>query len=395
MPAGKAADPHALTQALKAEARRLGFTLVGVTTPDPPAGGQVFLDWLAQGRHGEMAYLEAESSRRRRLDPRLILPECKSILVLGLPYLPAGLVDTPLPAGKGRLASYAWGQDYHDLIPSHLQSLVHFLEDQVGATLPNRYYTDTGPLLERELAQRAGLGWIGKNTCLIHPQQGSYFFLAEILLGIDLEIDPPFTSDRCGSCTRCLEACPTGCILPDRTLDARRCISYLTIELKGDIPLKLRSQQGDWLFGCDVCQQVCPWNMRFSSSEAVPQDFYPASEDPHLDLAGLFALTPQDFNRRFKGTALRRAKRRGLLRDASVALGNKASGLGNFAHPEAVNLLGRALLQDPEPLVRGHAAWALGCIAGDLARSLLLQALAQEQDENTRLEIRQALQEEA
>jgi epoxyqueuosine reductase len=184
-----------------------------------------------------MHYLAEERSRTRRADPRAILPECKSILVLAAPYAdPKSAEASEEPGPGGRVAAYAWGDDYHNVFPPRLQELVEFIEEQVGISVPNRYYTDTGPILERDLAQRAGLGWIGKNTMLINPQRGSYFLLAEILLGLDLEPDPPFTTDHCGTCTRCIEACPTECILPDRTIDARRCISYLTIELKDDIP---------------------------------------------------------------------------------------------------------------------------------------------------------------
>ncbi len=253
---------ESLTQAVKAEAYRLGFRLVGVTTPDPPPHLAVFENWLSEGKHGEMAYLAEPRSRERRGDPRQILPQCQSILVLGMPY-PASLAGPVKGKGVvGQMASYAMGMDYHEVIPPRLKALVLFMECQTGKEIPNRWYTDTGPVMERDLAQRAGLGWIGKNTCLIHPAEGSYFFLSEILLGIELVVDAPFLADRCGTCTRCLEACPTGCIMPDRTLDARRCISYLTIELKGSIPPALRPLIGEWAFGCDVCQQVCPWNRR-------------------------------------------------------------------------------------------------------------------------------------
>ena len=234
------ANALALTQAVKAEAHRLGFQLAGVTTPEPPPHFAVFENWLAEGRHGEMLYLAGERSRERRSDPRHILPECQSILVLGMRY-PAPLSDQVRQGcSTGRIASYALGRDYHDVLPQRLKALVLYMEAQVGQEIPNRWYTDTGPVLERDLAQRAGLGWIGKNTCLINPAQGSYFFLAEIFLGIELTFDQPFRLDHCGTCARCLEACPTGCILPDRTLDARRCISYLTIELKGSIPPGMR-----------------------------------------------------------------------------------------------------------------------------------------------------------
>jgi epoxyqueuosine reductase len=284
------------------------------------------------------------------------------------------------------VASYAWGDDYHDVLSERLRSLVAFIEAQVGHPVPNRCYTDTGPLLERDLAQRAGLGWIGKNTCLIHPRLGSYFLLAELLLGIDLDPDPPFLPDRCGSCTRCIDACPTACILPDRTLDATRCISYLTIELKGAIPLDLRPQVGDWVFGCDVCQQVCPWNQRFAESQGDPA-FAPRPAVPDPDLSAELALTPQAFSAKFKGSPVKRARRRGYLRNVAVAL-------GNHADPAAIPALAEALRHDPEPLVRRHAAWALGQIGGAAARKALEGAMHTEQEGAVLGEVRAAIQAE-
>ena len=379
---GTAPDPSQLAQAVKAEALRLGFTLAGITSPQPPPHGQVFLSWLGQGRHGEMEYLASERSRQRRLDPLQVLPECQSILVLGVPYpLPSQAAPEP---GQGRVAAYAWSTDYHAVLAPRLQTLVSFLEAQVGTPIPNRWYTDTGPVLERDLAQRAGLGWIGKNTCLINPQAGSYFLLAEVLLGVALEPDAPFSVDRCGSCTRCLEACPTACILPDRTLDARRCISYLTIELKGAIPLELRPQMGDWVFGCDICQQVCPWNQRFAQSAPDPA-FAPREGDAHPWLAQVLAMDVSTFNQRFKDSPVRRAKRRGYLRNAAVALGNQRS-------PAAVPVLAQVLRQEAEPLVRLHAAWALGRIGDEPARQHLRAALPAEGDPQVRREIELALE---
>jgi epoxyqueuosine reductase len=360
-----------LEQALKEEAARQGFILAGITTPGPPEHLEVFEQWLQAGRHGEMAYLERESSRLQRAAPRQLLPECKAILVLGMPYYPSkqGIGDkgegqlkplslAPYPLvhqGKGKIASYAWGEDYHHVIPERMPALVSFLETQLGRSVPHRWYTDSGPLLERDLAQRAGLGWIGKNTCLVNLRQGSYFFLAELLLGVALQPDPPFTADRCGACTRCIDACPTGCILPDRTLDARRCISYLTIELKGDIPPELRPRLGNWVFGCDVCQQVCPWN-RFAPEQGDPA-FTPRPGIPAPDLVAELALTTEEFKRKFAGSPVLRAKRRGYLRNVAVALGN----LGDAA---AVTALERVRDEDPELLVRGHAAWAVDVLRG-------------------------------
>ena len=341
-----------LKSAIKEQARRLGFPLAGVTTPEPPPHLSTFERWLDAGRHGNMHYLADERSRTRRADPRLILPECKSILVLAAPYADpksAEASDRSAPGPSGRVAAYAWGDDYHNVFPAKLQQLVAFIEEQVGHPVPNRYYTDTGPILERDLAQRAGLGWIGKNTCLINPKHGSYFLLAEILLGIELEPDTPLTTDHCGTCTRCIEACPTACILPDRTLDARRCISYLTIELKDEIPEELRPLLGDWVFGCDVCQMVCPWN-RFAM-QTVDEAFSPRPDVPRPILIHELELTPEAFNRKFKNSPVKRAKRRGYLRNVAVAAGNS----GDENTIPALENAG----EDTEPLVQEHADWAL------------------------------------
>ncbi len=396
-----------LTERIKAEAQRLGFSLVGVTTPDPPLHYPDFETWLAEGRHGEMGYLATERARQRRAAPRQILPECRSILALGMRYPSPDSAfleedqavhchsERSEESPRGRLASYAWGDDYHDLLAERLRVLVAFIEAQAGQPVPNRWYTDTGPVLERDLAQRAGLGWIGKNTCLIHPRHGSYFLLAEILLGLELDPDPPFLPDYCGSCTRCLEACPSACILPDRTIDARRCISYLTIEVKGSIPEELRSMIGEWTFGCDVCQEVCPWNQRFADpggdgevERQAIQIFAPRPQVPRSSLIAELALTPLEFNRKFKNSPVKRAKRRGYLRNVAVALGNACARRPN---PAAVSALTRCLLDDPEPLVRSHAAWALGSIQGSQARQSLEQAAAAESEPSVIQEIQAAL----
>jgi epoxyqueuosine reductase len=300
-----------------------------------------------------MDYLAGERARKGRREPRLILPECRSILMLGVRYADPGSLQPEEPTSPtGRVAAYAWGADYHEVLPERLKELAGFIEQLAGETVPQHWYTDTGPVLERDLAQRAGLGWIGKNTCLINPKQGSYFLLAEILLGIELEPDSAFTADRCGSCNRCIRACPTGCILPDRTLDARRCISYLTIENKGEIPPDLRGQMGKWAFGCDICQMVCPWN-RFSAKE-YNQGLLAYPNIPNPDLRAELMLTTQDFNRKFKNSPIQRARRRGYLRNVAVALGNS----GN---PSGIPGLEKAL-QDNETLVRSHAEWALNQI---------------------------------
>jgi len=337
-----------LKQAIKEKARQLGFVLAGVTSSEPPANYGFFQSWLRLGNHGTMKYLENE----KRADPKLVLPECKSILILAIPYQPVNNYQSTSDNSQLKIASYALSDDYHEVLPEKLQSIVSFIEEQLGHPIPNRYYTDSGPILERELAKRAGIGWIGKNSMLINPKAGSTFFLAEILLGIELEPDEPFTADHCGTCTRCITACPTDCIMPNRTLDSRRCISYLTIELKDEIPEGLRSQIKDWIFGCDICQQVCPWN-RFShpaDSAFKPKIPVPISPSDLL-------LSPVEFNQRFKGSPIKRTKRRGYLRNIAVAIGNN----GNR---EDVPLLEQTM-QDNEPLVREHAQWAKNRITGD------------------------------
>ncbi len=352
-----------LADAIKEYARQLGFPLAGITTPEPPAHFEVYQRWLEAGHHGQMTYLAEERALERRADPRNILPECRSILVLGIPYSNPALAqpepktsNAQLPVTNyGRTAAYAWGDDYHLILPPRLEALVRFIEELVGHSVPNRWYTDTGPLLERDLAQRAGLGWIGKNTCLISPRNGSYFLLAEILLGLDLPPDRPFTSDQCGSCTRCIEACPTQCIQSNRTLDARRCISYLTIENKAEIPLELRPQVGNWVFGCDICQMVCPWNIRFAHQHGDPA-FAPREGRALPVLAQDLTLTLEGFNRKFQNSPLKRAKRRGYLRNLAVAAGN-ARDVGSLPALEKAQ-------NDAEPLVQQHAQWALGQITG-------------------------------
>jgi epoxyqueuosine reductase len=322
-----------------------------------------------------MGYLASDRSLARRANPKRIMPTCRSIVVLAMPYFSPG--DT-----NNRVAAYAWGEDYHDVLVPLLKELVTYLEIQIDKPVTARWYTDTGPLLERDLASRAGLGWVGKNSMLIHPKHGSYFFLAELLLDLDLPLDNPFPADHCGTCTRCIETCPTGCILPDRTLEASKCLSYLTIENKGVIPPKMRERIGEWVFGCDVCQQVCPWN-RFAPEQGNPA-FAPRPGVLSQDLSTELVLTPQDFSRKFKGSPVRRAKRSGYLRNVSVALGNRGD---QDALPGLL-----VALRDVEPIVRRHAAWALGQLGGKQAETALRDALKVEDVEGVIDEIKMALE---
>jgi epoxyqueuosine reductase len=361
---------------IRTQASALGFSLCGFARMEPLPREQFFTEWLAQGHAGEMQYLAREP--QRRLDPLVPFPQAKSVICLGFPYAPPRLpaVDWRREL-RGRIAAYAADLDYHDVIQEKLQALISFLADQCS-DLWARPYVDTGPLLEREWAYRGGLGWFGKNTMLLHKQAGSWFFLAEILVNLELEGEG-IPRAHCGTCTQCLSDCPTGALEEGYVLKAPLCISYLTIEHKGFIPPELRLKLGNWIFGCDICQEVCPWNEKFSRPrEDLTEALFPS-------LPELLQLDESRFRARFGRSAIRRTKRRGLLRNVAVALGNS----GN---PEAIAPLTQAL-HDPEPLVRGHAAWALGQFDELKARKMLEQRLTHEEDQRVRVEISLALKE--
>ena len=339
-------NQRTLKQKIKDRAKELGFPLAGVTTPDPPPHLEFLHNWLNAGYQASMEWIGVERSIQRRADPKAILPECRSILSLAAPYpAPRGNV------GGGNISSYALNQDYHEVLAGRLKRLVEDIESWVGEPVPNRWYTDTGPVLEKELAMRAGLGWIGKNTALINRAYGSYIYLAEILLGLELLPDSPITESFCGTCTRCLETCPTGALVEPYTLDANRCISYLTIEHRGEIPPALRSRMGDWIFGCDICQIVCPWNKPGKEASDIIEEFQPRDDLLDIDLRQELVLSQEEFSARFKGSPIKRTKRRGYARNTAVALGNRGE-------EDALPDLEQAL-EDPEPLIRSHAAWAI------------------------------------
>lgn len=359
---------------IRDHASRLGFTLCGFTRLAPLPREQFFTNWLAQGHAGEMSYLAREP--QRRFNPAIPFPEAQSVICLGYPYAPPRVPTLDWRKElRGRIAAYAAGPDYHEVIGEKLRHLIDVLTE-LRPGIWARPYVDTGPLLEREWAYRSGVGWFGKNTMLLHKGVGSWFFLAEILVNLELEGEG-IPSAHCGTCTRCLSDCPTGALEEGYTLKAPLCISYLTIEHRGPIPHELRPKLGNWIFGCDVCQEVCPWNEKF----ARPRDELVEMLFPSLP--ELLTLDDAAFRARFRASALWRTKRRGLLRNVAVALGNS----GN---PQAITPLSTAL-HDPEPLVRGHAAWALGQFAEQAARSALLQRFADEQDEYVRTELRSVL----
>ncbi len=370
-------DMAGLTSFIKEEAQRLGFALVGVSPVKAPPHEESFAEWLRRGFGGELAYMKRTEEMRR--EPGKLVPGAVSVVSVGMNYeTPAKRTE---PDGlKGWISRYAWGDDYHDIIKERLNKLLNIIKEALPEPVEGRAFVDSGPVLERDLAGVAGIGWIGKNTMLISPQKGSWFFLGELFLNIELEYDKPIR-DRCGSCDLCLKACPTRAFVGPYVLDARRCISYLTIELKGAVPQHLRPLMGNHVFGCDICQEVCPYNVKAKpTGEAAysPREGLLAPE-----LIPMLSLNDQDFKRLFHGSPVLRAKRRGFLRNVAVALGNLQS-------PEAVPALSKAL-QDHEPLVRQHVAWALGKIKSDDAREALQERLEVETELEVREEIQNAL----
>ncbi len=347
-----AAPSNSLAAAIKAEAARLGFALCGITGAEPPPHHRAYQRWLAEGRAGEMLYLGRQEPKRGDLSQ--VLPGAKSVVCVALNYSPED--GPPAPAaetGRGTVARYARFDDYHETFWARLERLLAFIQTQSPGA-GGKVYCDTGPITERDLAMRAGLGWIGKHTNLLSRRLGNWFFLGEILLDIPLPADTPETT-HCGTCTRCLPACPTGAITAPYELDARRCISYLTIELKGSIPEDLRPLIGTRIYGCDDCLAVCPWN-KFAVRSEDPA-VAPRADLTAPDLLELLALDDEGFQTKFKNSPIKRTKRRGLLRNVCVAL-------GNLGDPRALPALRRAAEGDPEPLVREHAQWAVACLQG-------------------------------
>jgi epoxyqueuosine reductase len=310
--------------------------------------------------------------------PRHVLPDAQSLLMLGVNYR---TVEPAAPGRRqGRVSRYAWGRDYHDVIRSRLRTLADF-HRRLTPQAHVRGVVDTAPLLERAFAELAGLGWIGKNTLLINEDFGSWLFLAALLTSERLDHDEPHRAGRCGSCRACLDACPTGALVDAYRLDARKCTSYLTVELRGPVPPELRASQGERLFGCDVCQEVCPWNRRGPTT--TEPAFHPAPGMNPVALAELLRLDEGAFRRRFRGTPLWRARRRGLLRNAAIVLGNRPA---EAAVPALIEGLG-----DDQPLVRAACAWALGRYTGPDAFSALCDRLAVESDREVRSEIERAI----
>ena len=348
-----------MKEAIRRRALELGFDDCRFTTAHPPGSAPVFQAWLAQGKHGEMAYLARNA--HKRVDPQQVLPGARSIISLADSYLPEdGAAGTSAPApptpgssARGMIARYARYADYHSVLETRMEQLAAFANQLDGPAARSLWYVDTGPVLERDLAQRAGLGFIGKHTNLVSRRLGNWVFLSEIFTTLELE---PDAADRnhCGSCARCLAACPTGAISAPFQLDARRCISYLTIELKGSIPLELRPAIGNRIYGCDDCLAACPWNRFAREGQMMKAHSRPDLAAP--ELLDLLALDEPAFKKRFADTPMLRTRRRGVLRNVCVALGNTGS-------PTALPDLEKAA-NDPEPLIAEHASWAIRQIQG-------------------------------
>src|SRR4051812_19923242 len=382
--------PRPTPTLLQSWALEAGFDRAGVARLAPLEHGEALVRWLERGDQAGMEYLERRVEAR--IDPSKVFPGARSVLCVALQYHPLYREDEemggepqrqPEPWGDlwRRVARYARGQDYHEVMEDRLRDLA----DRVRMAFPDcemRRYVDTGPVLEGELAARAGMGAVGKNTMLLHPEGGSWFLLGELFLGLDLDPGPVQpVADLCGSCTLCLEACPTGALAEPYRLDSNRCISYWTIEHRGPLPEEARRMVGGWVFGCDVCQEVCPWNRE--PAGAVHPEMELPPERGELTLARLLRLPREEYVERFRGSPMKRAKLAGLQRNAAVAMGNRRE--RRFVVPLA------EALREGDPLARGHAAWALGRIGGDEARAALEAALAVEGDEAVRGEIRAAL----
>jgi len=440
-------DPEAFTEALRAQAHALGLTAIGVTDAASVAHAPFFQRWIERGYHGEMAYLARPEAVARRREPRASLEGARSVVVAVDTYPAGGPPGVPDDLAVGVVARYARGRDYHRVLEGKLRRLARWVEEaladddgpeedgegippgagrdvptggrnhpEAGGAHPGehrrrtRVYVDTGPLLERSLASRAGLGWFGRNTMLIHPRRGSYFFLGALLLDIRLPPDEPFATDHCGSCRACLDACPTGALLGRDDvgapiMDARRCISYLTIEHRGAIPEQLRPAIGNRIFGCDICQEVCPFSIKFSkpSSEprysargpgeppvgvepdpTLPSGWHPGTRSPALVDLFRTALDGASWESFSRGSPIRRAGREGFARNVAVAL-------GNWGDPAAVPVLSQGL-EDAHPLVRAHAAWALGRVGSAEAIDALRDAGSREPSESVLAEIDRALE---
>ncbi len=368
----------ALSAQIKEAAQRLGFELVGISPVRPAPHEQSFAQWLREGLAGNLDYMQRTESLRR--DPRELVPWAVSIISVGMNYYSGYSRPVESSESRGWISRYAWGDDYHNLMKGKLEALLESIGQFHDGNIQGKAFVDSGPVLERDFAGIAGLGWIGKNTHLISPKKGSWFFLGELFVDLPLAYDRPIR-DRCGRCDLCLKACPTGAFVGPYVLDARRCISYLTIELKDWMPRSLRPLVGTHIFGGDICQEVCPYNVKALPTAEIA--FQPRSGLHAPELIAFLSLSEAEFRQRFRASPILRAKRRGFLRNVAVAL-------GNLKALDAVPALIRSL-DDEESVVRGHVAWALGQIGAQTALDPLHRRLRAENDADVQEELREAI----
>ena len=370
---------RSLAERIKAHGTLLGFGLVGVSAVERPAHSDAFASWLYQVHQGEMGYFVRAANER--MDPQRFLPWARSVISAALYYNTPYERPADPPGIRGWISRYAWGNDYHEVMRARLAGLLNSIREEVGPRVRGKAYVDSPRVMERDVGFRAGLGWYGKNANLVSAEFGSFFFLGELFLDLEVEPDHPIV-DQCGDCHLCLEACPTKAFVGPYVLDARRCISYLTVEMQGAIPTDLRPLMGNHIFGCDTCQDVCPYNAAVHLK--TEQAFYPRQGMHAPELIPLLSISEGQFSIAFAGSPILRAKREGFLRNVCVAL-------GNLRRVEAVPALIITLMGDPNPVVRGHAAWALGCIRTPDAQVGLRDALLGETDPTVRGEIASAL----
>lgn len=366
-----------LTQKIRERAHELGFAQVAFVPAARAKHADSHFEWISEGRHGLMAWIERNGELR--CDPAVLEPGTETVVVLSSIYNPGSDI---LPGGL-RISRYAQGDDYHEVLRAKMLELGAFIHAETGVEVGSRPAVDSAPLLERDLAASAGIGWIGKNAMLIHPQIGSYTFLSELLIKLDIQDEVEPKPDRCGTCSRCIDACPTGAIVSPYVIDARRCISYLTIELRGPIPRDLRPLIGDLIFGCDICQIVCPWNGKAETT----------TDPVFMTRPILKTLSPEDllefdqttFSTVFSKSPIKRTKRAGLLRNAAVVLGNRRD-------PNLFELFKKRLKEEPDGLVRGHIVWAIGRCGHPEAKETLVAAQLNETEPFVLEEIRHALE---
>ena len=372
-----------ISSLIKAEAARLGFSFINFTNASQSPHYPQYIEWLSSGYSGELSYLTSEKTVKSRENPETLLDNATSIIVVGLPYKPltAQLPNTSTDnSPQGLIASYAAHEDYHSVLKNRIRQFINTIRASSGLDFKSRIFVDSAPLMEKDSAYMAGAGWIGRNSLLITPDNGSFQVIGCILTDLNLPTQEPFTQDLCGNCRRCIQACPTGCITPNHSIDAGKCIAYLTIEYKGVIPRDLRSRMGKWVFGCDICQNICPINKKLLKNRPAFNDALSLRVAPAVDLLKEIELTSEEFEEKYRNTSVLRATYEGFKRNLIIAMGNS----GSYA---CVQPLTKIILQESSWLLRLHAVWALGQIESPEIRQIMQKCLDVEKDERVLDEI--------